>query len=230
MIRLGLMVAVAMSFAGSAQAATFYGYTGVPNGVVSGDAKAAHDAFVGSLVTSSVEDFESFAVGQALPLSLSFEGSAGTVAATVTGQGAVREAFNGLFPTSPSRELYASGDLSIAFANPTYAFGFYATDVSDLGAALTVTFNGGASGSYQVTSAAGRPSGNLLFFGITSDQAISSVSLTGATAADGFGFDDLTIGTTAAVPEPATWAMFIGGFGLIGGAMRRREKRIPTLA
>jgi hypothetical protein len=73
MIRLGLMVAVAMSFAGSAEAATFYGYTAVPNGVVSGDAKAAHDAFVGSLITSSVEDFESFAVGQALPLALSFE-------------------------------------------------------------------------------------------------------------------------------------------------------------
>lgn len=28
---------------------------------------------------------------------------------------------------------------------------------------------------------------------------------------------------TAAVPEPATWAMMIGGFGLIGGSMRRRK-------
>jgi hypothetical protein len=27
---------------------------------------------------------------------------------------------------------------------------------------------------------------------------------------------------TATVPEPASWAMFIGGFGLIGGMMRRR--------
>ncbi|WP_253717400.1 PEPxxWA-CTERM sorting domain-containing protein [Sphingomonas sp. AP4-R1] len=27
-----------------------------------------------------------------------------------------------------------------------------------------------------------------------------------------------------AAPEPATWAMFIGGFGLIGGAMRRRRR------
>jgi hypothetical protein len=25
------------------------------------------------------------------------------------------------------------------------------------------------------------------------------------------------------VPEPASWAMMIGGFGLIGGAMRRRR-------
>jgi hypothetical protein len=24
------------------------------------------------------------------------------------------------------------------------------------------------------------------------------------------------------VPEPATWAMMIAGFGLVGGAMRRR--------
>lgn len=28
--------------------------------------------------------------------------------------------------------------------------------------------------------------------------------------------------TTSAVPEPATWAMMITGFGLVGGAMRRR--------
>jgi hypothetical protein len=27
-----------------------------------------------------------------------------------------------------------------------------------------------------------------------------------------------------AVPEPTTWAMFIAGFGMIGGALRRRQK------
>ena len=32
--------------------------------------------------------------------------------------------------------------------------------------------------------------------------------------------------TTAAVPEPATWAMFIGGFGLIGSAARRRKVNV----
>jgi len=29
--------------------------------------------------------------------------------------------------------------------------------------------------------------------------------------------------STAAVPEPASWAMMVGGFGLVGGAMRRRS-------
>lgn len=32
-----------------------------------------------------------------------------------------------------------------------------------------------------------------------------------------------TSGVAAAVPEPATWTMMIGGFGLVGGAMRRRR-------
>jgi hypothetical protein len=30
------------------------------------------------------------------------------------------------------------------------------------------------------------------------------------------------------VPEPATWAMMIGGFGLVGGAMRRRKTQVAV--
>jgi hypothetical protein len=29
--------------------------------------------------------------------------------------------------------------------------------------------------------------------------------------------------SSGAVPEPATWAMMIGGMGMVGGAMRRRR-------
>jgi hypothetical protein len=32
----------------------------------------------------------------------------------------------------------------------------------------------------------------------------------------------VTTADAAAVPEPASWAMMISGFGLVGGAMRRR--------
>jgi len=36
--------------------------------------------------------------------------------------------------------------------------------------------------------------------------------------------------STPAVPEPATWAMLIAGFGLVGAAMRRRQKVNVTYA
>jgi hypothetical protein len=46
-----------------------------------------------------------------------------------------------------------------------------------------------------------------------------------------FGFKDgdlpgLVRQNVAAVPEPASWAMMIGGFGMIGAVMRRRRTRI----
>jgi hypothetical protein len=31
---------------------------------------------------------------------------------------------------------------------------------------------------------------------------------------------------TAAVPEPASWAMMVGGFGVVGGALRRRSAKV----
>jgi len=40
---------------------------------------------------------------------------------------------------------------------------------------------------------------------------------------------DITI-TPPSVPEPATWAMMLGGFGLVGGAMRSRRKSAVTFA
>ena len=36
--------------------------------------------------------------------------------------------------------------------------------------------------------------------------------------------------TLTAVPEPATWAMMIGGMGLVGTAMRRRSRMVTKLA
>jgi len=41
---------------------------------------------------------------------------------------------------------------------------------------------------------------------------------------DYFAVDDLVINSHA-VPEPATWTMLIAGFGAMGGALRRRQRR-----
>lgn len=59
------------------------------------------------------------------------------------------------------------------------------------------------------------------------------VSFAGTARSIGFGgvanqiiFDDVTFGssTPGSVPEPASWALMIGGFGAVGYAMRRRQK------
>lgn len=41
---------------------------------------------------------------------------------------------------------------------------------------------------------------------------------------------DLDLQAVLAAPEAATWAMFIGGFGFVGGAMRRRQRTTVRFA
>jgi hypothetical protein len=62
--------------------------------------------------------------------------------------------------------------------------------------------------------------GNLLFFGAGFDQQDTKFK---TNRNDGFKLGALGLSTVPAVPEPATWAMMIAGFGLVGGAMRRRR-------
>jgi choice-of-anchor C domain-containing protein len=59
-------------------------------------------------------------------------------------------------------------------------------------------------------------------FGATGASTILSFASDPATSGGAFGaaLDNVSI---AAVPEPATWMMLILGFGLVGGAMRRRK-------
>lgn len=71
--------------------------------------------------------------------------------------------------------------------------------------------------------------GNLLFVGA------SMTEFSKKSGWDGFKIRALTVDTVPppppppAVPEPATWAMMIAGFGLVGGALRRQAGR-PAIA
>jgi hypothetical protein len=61
--------------------------------------------------------------------------------------------------------------------------------------------------------------------GVTFSGIAKSLSFAGV--ANQIVFDDVTFGSKdpgPKVPEPATWAMMLAGFGAIGGAMRSRRK------
>jgi len=54
------------------------------------------------------------------------------------------------------------------------------------------------------------------------DQFFVNVAFTGPVDTRKFSFAGLWDDEPVGAPEPASWAMFIGGFGLIGSALRRR--------
>lgn len=65
------------------------------------------------------------------------------------------------------------------------------------------------------------------FIGLSSVTAFDRITISYGTASLYAFIDDFRLGTPAAagaVPEPATWAMMLLGFGAIGGSLRRRSK------
>lgn len=118
-----------------------------------------------------------------------------------------------------------NGSFTLYFDNTSYGttdgvFGvsvdvqFNASDLYD----AFVTFGDGSTQNYVGVSAG--------FYGITSDLLITSIAFGpngGSSSTSGsFAIDNLTIGSAGAVPEPASWAMMIGGLAVVGATMRRR--------
>lgn len=120
----------------------------------------------------------------------------------------------------------AVSQISFAFAGPVSAFAFN-WGAGD--AAWTVDLFAGASllSSYQLTPTFG--SNAKEYFGFTG-AGITSVNIS-LDRSDWVFIDNLTYSSVAgAVPEPATWAMMVMGFGLVGAAARRRAAGKAGLA
>jgi len=79
-----------------------------------------------------------------------------------------------------------------------------------LGTFGTTVFNVGSSFTVVVPVAATR-----LYFGFADGFALTGPA---SFYNDNGGF----VTVTTSVPEPASWALMIGGFGLVGAALRRR--------
>lgn len=167
---------------------------------------------------SVIEAFEGKAVGSAI----------GTRAfvydKNVSGESA-RPAFGS---TGNFGAVWTNGSFTKNFA-PTKLFAFVLGSL-DTYNRLTLRYEDNSqlvlSGG-QIINGLSFPSGNQisgLTNGVVSYQIASGPRLTGATfgsSGNSFEFDNLA---TAAVPEPATWALMIGGFGLVGFGLRRRRR------
>lgn len=135
------------------------------------------------------------------------------------------------FNTTPSGSYFVEmvgGNLTFSFANPVQSFGAYLSGVQTNFYHDTLTFSDGSSQSI-VLQGAGTSSqvGELAFIGFTDPgKAISSITVDAGTGSsfDAIGVDDVRFQGVAGVPEPATWAMMLVGFGGLGAIMRSRRR------
>ena len=94
---------------------------------------------------------------------------------------------------------------------------------------LTINFLGGGSQSFTGSQLVVNPDGNQTSpntngrfrFTASGNERFAGITLT--SSQNSFEVDRLAV---AAIPEPASWALMIGGFGLVGAASRRRKTNV----
>ena len=128
------------------------------------------------------------------------------------------------------------GTTTIVHKDDGGTFDLYSIDLADVfdsnfyGEGGDILFSfiyyGGATSSQTVTIDA-LPGLQTFYF---NQKGLSDFSYTPQTPLGSIQIDNVVIDQLGnatvdqlGVPEPATWAMMIGGFGLVGGAMRRRR-------
>ena len=73
-------------------------------------------------------------------------------------------------------------------------------------------------------------SGYNSFFQADGSGTLTSRAFDNSFGAIGDNFGLVTSFATGAVPEPASWALLITGFGMVGATLRRRETRVKALS
>lgn len=131
----------------------------------------------------------------------------------------VGSAYTRSFAGATSTTLYgldAAGDQLLRATSPNG--GLY-VGVGSLGVALSTTDEVG----FDISGATGRG-----YFNIGSKFYSVSLASGGATLIGTLGSGDLVGLTAVGVPEPSTWALLIGGFGLAGAALRTRRRAVAA--
>ncbi|NEQ50864.1 MAG: PEP-CTERM sorting domain-containing protein [Leptolyngbya sp. SIO3F4] len=201
------------------------------------NADAAASSFLSSFDNVHTATFDDLALGTTGPVSLDFEGAA---TATLVGAGEVTaQTQNGQHPISGDNYwLTFAGDngFQVNFDEAVAGFGFYATDIGDVGATVQIEL-GLANGGTQLIDfphdTTDDQSGSILYQGIIAeneDELFNSVRFITTGGNDGFGFDNLTVGsfdqvndeTTVPEPGPILGLLLVGLCGT-GVKLKRHQ-------
>lgn len=119
------------------------------------------------------------------------------------------DAFANSFTTNPFISFGAVNPITVSFSNAAFTRSSLGTSVTISG--IATFFNGIAADTN------------------TGDFTLAVSSQGGSPSASNFTFTgNASAPAVAAVPEPATWALMLVGFGGIGFAMRRRKSKVTT--
>ena len=140
-------------------------------------------------------------------------GPDGTFAGAFFNTGIAAGAFSDTFTFTLPTSGFGSGTVTTSASRLFSANDLDFTSVFVNGVAAEITRSGG--GLFEVAFTNNVP--------IVANQ-LNSIVVNGLSRGGGAYGGQATF-ITAAVPEPASWALMIGGFGLVGGAMRRRTLR-----
>jgi hypothetical protein len=206
---------VAFSMAGSAQAAITV-YTN-------------QAAFLAAVSAPGVDTFTSLSITGSTPSPISRSAGAYNYQGTVS----TTSFFGAGTNANPWLSTNTATDTMLfnSFSGGVQAAGgnFFGSNISGGFEAGNVTLRAtDAGGSVMQTIVGANPTS---FLGFVSDGLLTSLSISADQPAAGFLWptvDNLTLARAAVmgpgVPEPATWAMMLAGFGLAGSAVRRRQR------
>jgi hypothetical protein len=234
--RLGAFLVAALAFAVPAQAVTVT-FSGQDDGAPVGgpfpnssaaetDFRAAAAAY-GSVRT---ETFESSVVGTISPLVTQHFTVTTPAPDLGSGFSGVNDfTFGNLygFNTTPGGTnwygfpTFLAAEATVVFDRPTNSLGAWLTGVQTIFTTeIRIELIDGSMESFIVPL---NVDGGAQFFGLVSTIPFTSVLVIQTNnpgVADAWGVDDVQFNV---VPEPATWAMLIAGFGIVGVAARRRR-------